>query len=156
MATNGGTTFSQSIFKNILKTKQKINEKCYSISRELFFLIVEQTPNEDTGWPQKANYSRGLLINNWFPQDGPGFSDATTSTKDHTASGSYARIQSLRGNQFFMRDGTVTLSNNISYAFRAEYAGWPQGEGPHGNWKGTRKPYRMVARALIKMAAKYK
>jgi hypothetical protein len=154
MATMQGGFASQiRVFK--AKAAVAINKQCYAISRQLFLFIVELSPDNDTTFPQKANFAKGYLKNNWYPTDGAAFSSDEGSSADQSGSASKARILGLKGSQFLLRDGTVTLANNVKYAFRAEYDGWPEGGGPLGLWKGTRKPYAMIARSLILMQGKY-
>lgn len=150
MATRAGS-FAASIRGNIAKIETEINRKCYEISRELFLQIVELTPTKIG--PVHGPYARGVLANNWFPVDGPGFSTAETDTKVPNGQASIDRIKALKGSQFFRKDGTVTLSNNIDYAFRAEWKGWPEEDNPR--WKNA-KPYHMVTLSLLLISARYK
>lgn len=139
--------FAQSIRLNSRAIMAQVNDKCYEIARELFTSIVNLTPSPTN----PGDTAEGLLVNNWFPVDGSSFSDAKSSAKSPYGSASLARIKALTGRQFLRKDGTVTLSNNLSYAYRAEVLGWPQPA-----WSGSVGPYRMVAKSLQKVSAKYK
>ena len=150
MATRTGS-FAASVSANKLKIELEINKKCYEISRELFLQIVELTPTK-VG-PVHGPYATGVLSNNWFPVDGPGYSTDEVDTRVPNGQASVDRIKTLQGTQFFRKDGEVTLSNNIKYAYRAEYAGWPEADNPR--WKGA-KPYHMVSLSLILVSARYK
>lgn len=141
-------SFAQSVNANCHKAMLAVNAKCYQIAKELFTKIVDLTPSPTNPGP----YAEGVLVNNWFPVDGSGFSSAETDASSSYGAGSRARIKSLQGFQFFRKDGTVTLSNNVHYAYRAEVLGWPQSDG----WSGRIGPYRMVARSLQAIAARYK
>jgi hypothetical protein len=145
------SVFAQSVFANITKIEQDINRKCYQISRELFLSIVSKTPSPSN----PGRYAKGELVNNWFPVDGPNFSSETTDARSATGAESIARINNDIGaaGQFLRQDGTVTLSNNLDYAFRAEYRGWP--EKDNARWRNA-QPYRMVAQSLMLISAKYK
>lgn len=146
MAINKGS-FSASVNANIYKALQSVNDKCYEIARELFLKIVALTPSPSFPGPT----AQGVLANNWYPVNGPSFSSEETDSKSATGAGSQARIMALRGFNFFRKDGVVTLSNNIHYAYRAEVLGWPK-----PSWSGTIGPYRMVAKSLQYIAARYK
>lgn len=143
-------SFAQSVLLNIEKTKQDVNDEVYRIARDLFTLIVNLTPAR-TPNPVVGPTAKGVLINNWFPMNGPEFSSATTDSRSAIGAGSLARIKSLVGQNFLNKDGTVTLSNNLDYAYRAEALGWPSPP-----WSGRIGPYRMVARSLQQIGVKYK
>lgn len=139
--------FAQSIFLNSAKIMEDVNKKVYQISRELFLRIVDLTPSP----AHPGETAKGLLVNNWFPVDGPSFSSEKTSQKSPYGAGSIGRISALAGKQFLRQDGSVTLSNNLDYAYRAEVLGWPKEDG----WSGRVGPYRMVAKSIQTIAAKY-
>lgn len=141
-------SFAQSISLNIGKMEQAVNDKIYAIARELFTSIVKLTPSPSQ---RDAPTAKGLLVNNWFPKDGPEFSSETTTSTSPFGAASLTRINQLRGNSFLRDDGTVTLSNNLHYAYRAEVLGWPSPP-----WSGRIGPYRMVALSMQATAARYK
>ncbi len=143
-------SFAASLLANSNKLLREVNEKCYAIARELFTSIVELSPSPLHPGP----YADGYLVNQWYPTDGPGFSEELGPSNDTSINGmgSLTRIGQLRGNQFRSGDGAVTLTSNVHYAYRAEVLGWPAEEG----WSGRIGPYRMVALSLQKIAAKYK
>lgn len=125
-----------------------VNDTCYQIAREAFLSIVNLTPSPS----HPGHTAKGLLVNNWFPVNGSGFSSSKTSSTSPYGAESIARIKSLRGGQFLDKDGTVTLSNNLHYAYRAEVLGWPAS----GGWSGKVGPYRMVALSLQAVSARYR
>lgn len=139
--------FSDSLKANSDKILARVNNRCYAIARELFSLTVEYTP--PSAAPGK--WAQGLLINQWYPSNGSGFSSSLTNAKDKSGSGSLSRIKALSGTEFLGRNGSVTLANNLSYAYRAEKLGWPTPQ-----WTGTVGPYAMVAKSLMVVGAKYK
>lgn len=120
-----------------------VDRQCQHIAYELFTNIVLLTPE-----------LTGALENNWFPGTGADFSTETTSvfSKDG-GSQSKARIYSALGKGTFLaKDGSMTLANNLPYAYRAEVLGWPLEDG----WSGKVGPYAMVGKAMKKTAALYK
>lgn len=139
-------SFAQSILQNIAKIEQDVNDRVYEIARELFRSIVQLSPSPSN----PGETAKGLLANNWFPMNGPSFSTATTSATSSWGAASLARINALSGSNFIRKDGTVTLSNNLDYAYRAEVLGWPT-----PRWSGRVAPYRMVALSMQKVAARY-
>lgn len=143
-----GSSFAQSVNANSLVVLSTVNDQVYKIARELFTSVVKLTPSPEQ---REAATAKGLLVNNWFPVDGPEFSSEKTSSTSSNGAGSLTRISQLRGKQFFKTDGTVTLSNNLDYAYRAEVLGWL--EAP---WSGRVKAYRMVALSMQAVSMRYK
>lgn len=134
-----------------------INLKCYEIAWELFTSVVKLTPSPSN----PGKYSKGLLANQWYPKEGSA-SAARSAALSSTGADSLARINAVakNGTEFYTRDGKITLTNNTDYAYRAEFLGWPKptwrGEDGDAGFGGGGKPYRMVARSLIAVSAKYK
>lgn len=129
----------------------EVNLKAYKIAWELFTNIIEFTPSPARPGP----YAKGLLVNNWFPQEGTASAARNTALSNNGAD-SRARVNQMLnsgGREFYEKDGKITLTNNTPYAYRAEYLGWPESDNPM--WK-NRGPYRMVARSLQKISNKYK
>lgn len=147
-----GLNFSASIDRNIQNIKQKVNDRIYAISIDLFRLIVSKSPSPANPGP----YASGLLANQWYPKLGD-FSREVSDSTSNSGAASLARIASLRGGRgFFDRDNVLTLSNSVDHAYRAEYIGWPESEGWSGKSGGDRRggPYRMVALSLQEIAAR--
>jgi len=141
--------FTASINRNIKKLEQSINDKVYKISITLFHEIVRRTPSPTN----KGETATGLLANQWYPMAGGGFSESLGSDTSPNGAGSRARISALAGGkEFFGKDGRLTLSNNVHYAYRAEMLGWPKSDG----WSGTVGAYRMVALSLQEIAARHR
>lgn len=140
--------FTESIRRNIAKAKQDINDQVYKISIELFLSIVRRTPSPSN----KGFKAKGLLANQWYPKAGSGFSSDVGTAISDTGAGSIIRIHALKGGrEFYGRNGRLSLTNNLDYAYRAEMLGWPQ-----PIWSGSVGPYRMVASSLFEIAARYK
>lgn len=141
--------FSASINRNIQKLEQKINDRVYTISIELFNEIVRRTPSPAT--PGKT--ATGLLANQWYPKAGAGFSGSEGTDTSPNGASSRARIAALRGGiEFLGKNGRLTLTNNVHYAYRAEVLGWPLADG----WSGNVVAYRMVALSLQHIAARHR
>lgn len=140
--------FSADILRNIECLKAEVNDKVYSIGIELFLKIVARTPSpSNKGW-----HATGLLVNQWYPMQGRHFSSSRGSATSDTGTDSISRISSLRGgNEFHGKNGTITLTNNVEHAYRAEMVGWPSPE-----WSGKVGPYRMVALSLQEIAARHR
>ena len=139
--------FSDSVKNNSELILQRVNTKCYKITKELFTSVVNKSPSP--GNPGET--AKGLLANQWYPKEG-GFSEETGTATSPNGASSLARISSLMGKEFYRRDGMISLSNNLYYAYRAEVLGWPKSDG----WSGRVGPYRMVALSLQAIAAKYR
>lgn len=142
------SSFMASLDRNILRVQQEVNDKVYKISIELFLLVVAKTPSP--AFPGK--YAAGLLANQWYPKVG-GFSAEEGTDTSPNGAASRARITALRGGkEFFGKNGVLTLTNNLHYAYRAEMLGWPASDG----WSGKVGPYRMVALSIQEIKARYK
>lgn len=124
--------------KALLSANKSVNH----IVESLFTEVVDRSPDGS-----KGNYSIGHLKANWFPSSGGGYSGETTSIADESGEASLSRIREyVAESLFYSRDNVLSLTNNVSYAYRAETLGWPagQGNGDYGKWKGA-APYHMVS-----------
>lgn len=141
--------FTASIDRNILRVQDEVNRKAYKITIELFLSVVRLTPSP----AHPGDHAVGLLVNQWYPHTGSGFSASLDSSTSDDGNASQERIHGLRGGtEFLGKDGRISLANNLHYAVRAEKIGWPKSEG----WSGKVGPYRMVMLSLALIAAKYK
>lgn len=141
------SAFKLSIDSAIHTILTDINKKVYEISWALFTSVVQFSPSKRNPGP----WAKGLLANQWYPSNGVPSSAESTATSGSGAD-SLNRINSFAagGREFYKRDGKVYLSNNVEYAWRAEYGGWPT-----PRWKGA-KPYGMMAKSLQVISHKYK
>jgi hypothetical protein len=139
--------FADSVRANSTKVLMKANRQCFQIAKELFTSVVELTPSPSN----PGHYAHGWLSNQWYPESGS-FSEELSGSKSPSGADSINRINALRGLEFFRKDGKLTLTNNLSYAYRAEVLGWPVSDG----WSGQVGPYRMVALSIQAIATKYK
>lgn len=136
--------FGDSVRESCQRALEEIDKKCFSITWQFFTSVVQLTPVDS-----------GLLKNSWYPQIGPSFSSSVGTFEDKSGSGSLSRITALANKGTFLgKDGSMTMANNLSYAYRAEYRGWPKEDNP--NWSGRVGPYRMVALSLQKVVAQNK
>lgn len=144
------STFGASVTLNCDRLLQKTNARCLSVAKELFDSIVNLSPSPKNN----SQWADGLLVNQWYPAVGTFSSELSTSTSPYGAA-SLSRISSLVSDskEFYGKDGVITLSNNVFYAYRAEALGWPEKDNPV--WKNA-EPYWMVARSLQIIAARYK
>lgn len=141
--------FSQHLRKNIDRVLAEVNYKINHRAFIFFNYIVKKSPHIGDG-----PYVSGHFINNWFPAVN-GFDSSTTASTEADGTASLDRIQSVvKNNSTFLRkDGFVSLSNNLSYATRVEYIGWPKGYDPASgwNWTGKRLIYAPVQKATLYM-----
>lgn len=142
------SSWKDEILKAKAEALEHVNRVCYDITWELFTQVVKLTPSPTN----PGDYSKGLLANQWYPQEGALPSSAKSTITSPNGSNSLDRINSIAksGREFYMKDGVVTLTNNLDYAYRAEVIGWPKPE-----WTGKIGPYRMVEKSLILITAKY-
>jgi hypothetical protein len=139
--------FADSVGKTSGKMQAQLNAKALEIADELFTTVVKNTP-------VGASKTKGQLINNWFVGQGIGqYSSSYTSSFNTSGMNSYSQIKTLSNSKEFEgKDGEVSFTNNVPYAYRAEYWGW-NFSAPEPRWRGSR-PYGMVRNALTAVAAK--
>lgn len=134
-------SFADSLKQNITRVQTEVNFKINTVAYNLFTRIVNNSPHLGDG-----PYVAGHFVANWWPA----VNDFDSSVSDTTSDGSDSmdRIDSLvkQSNAFFQKDGFVSLSNNVDYAFRVEYAGWPAGKdaATGWTWTGMRQVYAPV------------
>lgn len=138
--------FADSIKSGVNKVSNQINNKITVMATDYFSTVVGLTPVSDA-----SQKKRGELINNWHLSMNGSPLKTYTSNFDITGSGSLQRISALRTSKEFLgKDGKVSITNIVSYGYRAEYAGWPS-----PRWNNT-APYAMMRNARTIIAAKYK
>lgn len=93
--------------------------------------IIDYSPTQvDAEYP--GTYATGLFANSWYVGIN-NFDETVGVVADESASGSRARINGLgKEKVFFKEDDYISFSNNLSYAERVEYLGWPQSDGYTG------------------------
>lgn len=118
--------FADSVKNNAARVKKEINTQVYAQAFDLFVSLVITSPTQPL-----ARFAKGHLINNWFPAVG-GFDSMTNDSTDLGGSASLTRINSLMGGaEFLGRDGLITISNSVSYAYQAEHVGWARTPAYH-------------------------
>lgn len=147
-------SFSEQIKAWEQKALAVANKSVSNAVEELFTSIVVASPSPISD-PQ-AKFSKGLLINQWYPSVGSASSEEGTSTNDHGIE-SLSRIKAMiAANPFMGKDNIVFLANNTEQAPHAEYLGWPKGEGTSGwKWTGTVIPYSMISKSVAKIRGMY-
>lgn len=139
--------FADSIRANVAKRLAQIDAAAIEQADDLFRHVVSFSPTQPS-----ANFAKGEFINNWMI----GFNAIEGGSRgdDYSGIGSLNDISRLRGSRvFYGRDYMVTLTNNVDYGFRVEYAGWPAPQ-----WSGRIGPsntYAPIAKAFIAVVPKY-
>ena len=131
------------------------NKAVCKVVEEVFTGAVTHSPSPISD-PQ-AKFSRGLLINQWYPQVGGFSTEQSTATNDYGSS-SLSRIKAtVAAMPFYGKDNIVTLTNNVDHAYRAEVLGWPEGKDPNSNWNwtGMVMPYGMVRKSVEAVRGAY-
>lgn len=141
--------FGASIARAATKMKKQTNAAVIVRAIDLFSTITYRTPIG-------TSTTKGQLINNWQLGIGAGkYNRTTTSSFKVSGINSLNQIAKLKtSTEFLGKNGEVSFSNSVSYAFRAEYAGWPAPK-----WSGRIQPgmsYGMVRNSLTAIAAKYR
>lgn len=135
---------------------EQASQNTDNITEELFTQAVVKSPTKMSD-PQ-AKFSKGLLVNQWYPEAGGAYSSMVTTATNMSGADSLSRIKStLSAKPFYGKDGVVTLTNNTEQAYRAEKLGWPAGEGANGwVWSGRQStPYAMVAASIQYIIGKH-
>lgn len=141
-------SLSQGISKFATKATIQASSSINKIVEDYFVKHVTLSPSKNS--TPEAYYSQGILIDSWFPAIGKSPSTAVGVTANMSGADSINRIRvMLAQNPFWGNDNTVTLSNNLSYAYRADKIGWPRGlDATSGwNWTGNVGPYMMTSLA---------
>lgn len=146
--------FDEHLKRNIKLLQKEVNQKITDVVVELFTKVVDYTPDPSSS---VGGYSKGLLVNQWYVGINQ-FSTESSNAINSTGTDSYNRIKELINSSHFLeKDGMVTFSNNISYAYRAEALGWPKGDLSSGwQWTGRVGAYGMVSRAFNEIKQKVK
>lgn len=139
-------SLSHGISKFATKATIQASNSCNKIVEEYFVKHVTLSPKEPT-----AAYAKGLLINSWFPAIGKSPSMIVGKVANMEGTDSIMRIKAIVAqNPFWGNDNTVTLANNLDYAYRADKVGWPRFDATNKttwNWSGNVGPYMMTSLA---------
>ena len=127
-------SFADSIKANIKEVKQEINDRILSEASQTFKDVKTGTPST---W-QQSEWAKGLLVNQWYAAENS-LSSEKNDSKDLYGVASLNRADAIQRRKTFLgKDGYVSFTNNIHYAYQAEALGW----------KYTDK-YAMVELAMI-------
>lgn len=143
--------------EDILKFKEKAlldaNKSVSNAAESLFTQIVVLSPSPTN----PGLFAQGHLADQWYPAVGGEFSADISSSTNPSGANSLSRIKAILAQQIFLgNDNTLTFTNNLNYAYRVEYLGFPAGGGTNGYiWSGKVGPYRMVGTAVINFKSKY-
>lgn len=138
--------FADDVKKFQAKALKDMNDSVAKVVTTMFKDIVALTPSPsmNASNENKAVYSRGLLVNQWYPAIKV-FDRTTGNAIDDVGAGSYMRIYSILSTQpFYGKDNTITLTNSVSYIMKAERLGWDR-----------TGPYAMVATSLVNIKQAY-
>lgn len=142
--------FSDHLRSNIDRVLVEVNYKITYVAYVLFTKIVNNSPHVGDG-----PYVAGHFVANWWPSVGAYDNSITGAVSN--GSDSLARIETLikPSKAFYQKDGFLSLSNNLNYAFRVEYKefGWPAGKDPltGWTWTGLRRAYSPVQNSFTAM-----
>lgn len=144
--------FADSLRKNINNVQEQVNNSIVSTAQQFGNKLLDYSPlgadAEYTG-----AYAKGLFINSWYVGENE-FDPSVGISPDESGSASKSRISGLKGSRsFFGRDGYISFTNNLSYAVRVEYLGWPSGTDivSGWNWTGSVGPYAPVRNSITYM-----
>lgn len=139
-------SFLASLQRNIDRVKKEVDVACFAIFTDLAQTVVYNVP-----------VLRGNLINDFWPAsngyntttqtvvDKDGQSDFQ-SHSDKTGAGSISRIRDEKdAGTFYGKDGFLSFSTSVPYAYRIEYEGWSERKAPAG----------FIRVSLTQVAAKY-
>jgi hypothetical protein len=104
-----------------------------------------------------ANFSTGLLKNSYYPQVGGGYDMTVGTVANPSGTDSLSRIKAAVATQPFLgKDNTITLTNSVDHAYRADVLGWPMGQGANGwVWSGKVKAYGFTSQAINNFKGAY-
>jgi hypothetical protein len=127
-------SFADSIKANIKEIQQEVNTKILAEASRTFTDVTTGTPSS---W-QQSKWAEGLLVNQWYTAQNS-LSSEQNGSKDLHGTASLNRANAILSWKTFLgKDGYVSFTNNVSYAYQAEALGW----------KYTDK-YAMVEKAMI-------
>lgn len=134
--------------KATIQASKSVNNRV----EEYFTKHVDLSPIKPFG-----QFATGHLKNNWYVVIGTSAILSSDSVANPSGIDSLSRIKALLAqNPFWGKDNTVTLSNSVSYAYRADKLGWEAGGGANGwVWSGRVGPYMMSSLSKQYIKGKY-
>lgn len=159
-------SFADSLKANVAEVKQEVNDKIVKVFKDIAYNVVYLTPSPSWSMSPRgtsgniAYYSDGLLANQWYPAENKISDEINNNTSDHGGD-SYSRLSAMRDVKTFMKkDGYLSFTNNVPYAYRADVRGYPKGavdnttgDGSWNYWSGDVKPYAMIDQSIAKVKA---
>jgi hypothetical protein len=139
-------SFTDSLNRNIDRVKKEIDTKLYNIFADLASTVVYNCP-----------ILRGNLINDFWAASNtyntttqtPIDADLNSKTGPHsdvTGSGSLGRIKDVQKlGTFYGKDGFLSFSTSVNYAYKIEYDGWSKVKAPTG----------FIRNSVVAIGAKY-
>ena len=134
-----------------------ISDSTDNIVKDLFSQAVALSPTPTQGMATSGAFSRGELINQWYPNSGSTPSSEVGTALSDNGADSLSRINEIVAeNLFYGRDNIVNLANNTDQAYYADVLGWPKGtvSASGGVWKGH-APYAMSSNSVNYILGKY-
>lgn len=142
--------FAEDIKKFQEKALLAANQSVSNAVESLFTEVVVRSPSPSN----PGNYAMGHLANQWYTMVGGGFSSENTSATNPNGADSLSRIKATLAQRIFLgQDNSISLTNNDSWSYRAEYLGWPKTDG--APWKGRVGAYHMVSISLNNFKGAY-
>jgi hypothetical protein len=104
-----------------------------------------------------GEFVTGLLKNSFYPQVGGGYDMTVGTTANLSGTDSLSRIKAAVATQPFLgKDNTITLTNSVPEAYRADVLGWPMGQGANGwIWSGKVTAYGFTSQAINNFKGAY-
>jgi hypothetical protein len=132
---------------------QDASQSVNKLVHNLFTEVVARSPSPSN----PGQFAKGLLVNQWYPTVGGGYSTELGTLTNDIGVDSLSRIsKALSQNPFLGKDNTISLTNNTEEAYYAEVLGWPEGLGTNGwNWRGNTGPYMMIANSVQSVIGAY-
>ena len=144
--------FADNLKKNIQSVQHQVNNSIVETAQQFGNKLLDYSPLGADALYMGA-YAKGLFINSWYVGEN-NFDPTVGTSPDPSGSASKSRISGLKGSQVFLnKDGYISFSNNLSYAYRVEVLGWPSGTDSVSGWSwtGSVGPYAPVRNSITYM-----
>lgn len=140
--------FASGLNKNIDKVLNQVNDSILNTAVDFGGGLMKYSPPSGDAIFMGA-YSTGLFINSWYVAENE-FDETVGTSPDESGSASKARIEALKTSKMFVgKDGYISFTNNLPYAYRVSKLGWPQGRDEQSGWvwTGSVGPYAIIENA---------
>ena len=144
--------FAEDLLSFKTKALEAANSSVCNAAESLFTGVVDLSPIQPA-----AQFATGLLKNSYYTAIDGGFDLSVGSVPDSNGTSSLSRIKAtVLLKPFLGKDNTITLTNSVPEAYRANALGWPMGQGANGwIWSGRVKAYRFVETAVLNFKGAY-